>query len=508
MAPLSLDVKVLVVGAGAMGSGIAQVAARAGHHVYLYDARVDAAAAGRAAIERDLAALVAKGRLGEREAQATLARVEAVATLGAAREAGVAIEAVVEQLEVKQSIFLELEAQLAPTAILASNTSSLSITALGAPLARPTRLAGLHFFNPAPRMALVEVVSGLATDAAVAERLHATARNWGKIPVHARSTPGFIVNRVARPYYAEALRVLAEGAARPATLDAILREGCGFPMGPFELMDFIGHDVNFAVTRSVFDAYFGDRRFAPSLIQQELVAAGRLGRKSGQGFYSYAADAPRPAPQLEAAQAGEAALTVVGDLGVAVPLIGRLEAAGVAVRREPGQGGGGWLQIGAARLALADGRPATRRAVEEGCPNLVLFDLCLDYATTPRIALAHADSCGRGAYRAVVGTLQRAGLLVTGIDDVAGMLALRTVAMLANEAADAQLQGVASAADIDAAMRHGTNYPRGPLAWADQLGAAFVARVLGHLKEHYGEECYRVSPLLQRKTWNGETFHE
>jgi len=508
VAALASDVKVLVVGAGAMGAGIAQVAARAGHHVYLYDARAEAAERGRAGIERELASLVVKGRLAEAEAAAAVARVVPVAALADARDAGLAIEAVVEDLGVKQALFGELEGLLAEDAILASNTSSLSITALAAPLARPQRVAGLHFFNPAPRMKLVEIVSGLATDSAIAERLVATAKAWGKVPVRAKSTPGFIVNRVARPYYAEALRVLAENAAAPATIDAVLREGCGFPMGPFELMDLIGHDVNFAVTRSVFDAYYGDRRFTPSLIQQELVLAGRLGRKSGRGFYDYAEGAERPAAQAEEPHAAKAEITVVGDLGVASALIGRLEAAGVEVRREESEGGRGWIEIGEARLALSDGRTATRRAVAEGVPNLVLFDLCLDYAATPRIALARADFCGRGAWGAVVGTLQRAGLTVTRVDDVAGLVALRTVAMLANEAADALLAGVASAADIDAAMRHGTNYPKGPLAWADALGPAFVATVLAHLAEHYGEERYRVSPLITRKTWNGESFHE
>ena len=187
-----------------------------------------------------------------------------VTKLSDARDAGLAIEAIVEKLETKQELFAQLEALLGEDAILASNTSSLSITAMAAPLARPERLLGLHFFNPAPRMKLVEIVSGLATDKALADCLHATATAWGKVAVHARSTPGFIVNRVARPYYAEAQRVLAEGAATPATLDALLREGCGFPMGPFELMDLIGHDVNYAVTCSVFDACFGDKRFTPA----------------------------------------------------------------------------------------------------------------------------------------------------------------------------------------------------------------------------------------------------
>ena len=507
MAALGTDTRVLVVGAGAMGAGIAHVAALAGHRVYLYDSRAEAIDKGLAGIAKDLDFLVAKGRLAAAARDAVLGRLQPITELAAAADAGLAIEAIVEKLEVKRQLFLQLEGLLDAGAILATNTSSLSITAMGAPLARPERLAGLHFFNPAARMKLVEIVSGLATDAAVADTLFATAQAWGKVAVHAKSTPGFIVNRVARPYYAEALRVLAENAAAPATIDAALREACGFPMGPFELMDLIGHDVNFAVTKSVFDAYFGDRRFTPSLIQHELVLAGRLGRKSGRGFYDYAEGAARPAPATEAAQHGEAAVDLVGEPGVAEPLIERLAAAGTVVRPRPGEGGA-WLEIAGARLALSDGRSATRRAAEEGCPELVLFDLCLDYARTPRIVLARADQCGEAAWQAVVGTLQRAGLAVSRIDDVAGLVGLRTVAMLANEGADAVLAGIGSAADIDAAMRHGTNYPQGPLAWADRLGLGFVARVLANLREHYGEERYRVSPLIQRKSYNGETFHE
>lgn len=509
MRALSKDVKVLVIGAGAMGSGIAHVVARAGHTVYLYDGRAEAIEAGRAAIARDLSFVVGKGKLDQADADAILARVVPVAVLDAARDAGLAIEAIVEDMDVKKKLFAELEKLLSEDAILASNTSSLSITAMAAKLKRPQRLTGLHFFNPAPRMALLEVIAGLGTDRKVLDCLVATAKAWGKIPVRARSTPGFIVNRVARPYYAEAWRVLAEHAAEPSTVDAILREGCGFAMGPFELMDFIGHDVNLAVTQSVFDANFADRRFVPSLMQQELVSAGRLGRKTGRGMYKYGEGAENALPHTEAARSGEKKISVVGDIGAAAELIARLERAGVEVRREARRAGRGYLQIGTARVALSDGRTATRRAVEEHSPNLVLMDLCLDYATTTRITLTRADQCGKGALRTVAGTLQKAGLDVTIIDDIAGMVALRTVAMLANEAADVVLQGIASAADVDIGMTHGTNYPKGgPLAWADQLGADFISEVLNHLKVHYSEERYRVSPLIQRKALNGELLRD
>lgn len=493
---LDKRVTVLVIGAGAMGSGIAQVAAAAGHPVVLHDARAGAAAAGREAIGRELQAAVRKGRMTDADAAATLARVRPAASLADGAGAGLAIEAIVEDLAVKQALFAELEALLPADAILATNTSSLSITRLGAALARPGRLAGMHFFNPATRMKLVEVVSGLATDPAVAACLHATAAAWGKVPVHAKSTPGFIVNRVARPFYAEALRVLDEQAGDPATLDALMREAGGFPMGPFELMDLIGHDVNFAVTRSVFEAYFGDPRFTPSLIQQELVAAGRLGRKSGRGFFAYGEGAARPQPAVLAACGAPSSLVFVDDGGPAAVLARRIEAAGIRIARcAPGAP----LPRDGVVLALSDGRTATARAVDEGVRDLVLFDLALDYATTPRLAVAAADTCVPPALDAAVGALQAAGIAVSRLDDVAGLLVLRTVAMLANEGADAVRQGVASASDVDAAMRMGTNYPRGPLAWAEAVGVARVVALLGHLGAHYGEDRYRTSPWLKRR---------
>jgi 3-hydroxybutyryl-CoA dehydrogenase len=493
---LPLTTRVLVIGAGAMGSGIAHVAARAGHTVYLYDMSAEAVARGRAGIEKDLRFLVSKSKLSEADCAATLERVLPVTNLADARDAGLAIEAIVERLDVKQALFKQLEEALPADAILATNTSSLSITAMAAPLARPQNVAGLHFFNPAPRMALVEIVAGLATDPAIADTLYATAKAWGKVPVHAKSTPGFIVNRVARPYYAEALRVLGEQAASPATLDALLRDGARFPMGPFELMDMIGHDVNFAVTRSVFDAYFGDKRFTPSLIQQDLVLAGRLGRKSGQGFYAYGDAAAKPQPDVLPTQPAPTEVIVEGELGPAKALIPRLEAAGIPVERQYGDG---QLRIGNAVLALSDGRPATIRAAAEETPNLVLFDLAFDYATTPRLAVAKADQCSDDAFNAAVGVLQAAGIAVSQLDDVAGLIVLRTVVMLANEGADAVTQGVASAADVDAAMQNGTNYPKGPLAWAQHIGFAHVVQVQENLRAHYGEERYRLSPWLRRQ---------
>lgn len=498
-----------VIGAGTMGAGIAQVAARAGHRVRLFDADAKAVERGRAGIEKELRGLVARGKLDAGECERTLARIAPAAALAELADCALVIEAIIEDLEVKQKLFRTLEGIVRADALLATNTSSLSITAIGAALAQPQRLVGMHFFNPAPRMRLVEIVSGVQTDPQVAERVAATAQRWGKHTVFARSTPGFIVNRLARPFYAEAWRAYTESVADCATLDAIVRDCGGFPMGPFELMDLIGHDVNLAVTRSVFDSTFGDRRYAPALAQVELVRAGRLGRKSGQGIYDYRDGAAKPEPQVEPGADPVARIVAVGSLGLATPIITRLEAAGIDVVRVQGQAGAaGWLEIGPARLMLSDGRPATRRAVEDGHRHLVLFDLALDYATTPRLGLAPADPCGAAAFRTVCATLTRAGFACSRLDDAAGLIVLRIIAALVNEASDAVAYGICTADAIDDAMRHGVNYPRGPMAWAEAVGLDFFARVLANLREHYGEERYRTSVLIQRRGWTQRGFRE
>jgi 3-hydroxybutyryl-CoA dehydrogenase len=369
----------------------------------------------------------------------------------------------------------------------------------------------MHFFNPPARMKLVEVVSGVETSPDVARTVFATAEGWGKKAATAKCTPGFIVNRIARPFYGEAWMVLSENAADAATLDAIVRDCGGFPMGPFELMDLIGHDVNLKVTQSVFEATFGDRRYVPSLGQQELVRAGRLGRKSGRGIYDFRDGAPKAKPKVEEGSDPARRVVAVGSLGLATPIITRLERAGIDVVRVQGTGvaaTAGWLEIGSARLMMSDGRPATRRAAEDGHEHLVLFDLALDYATTPRLGLATADQCGEAAFRTVCATLTKAGFACSRMDDVAGMIVLRIIAMLVNEAADAVAYGICTADAIDDAMRYGVNYPRGPMAWAESVGLDFFARVLAHLREHYGGERYRTSVLIQRRGWTRSGFRD
>lgn len=505
MTALNINARIAVIGAGAMGAGIAQVAAQAGYPVLLLDNRPGAAAQAIDGIDRQLGKRVEKGKLAAEERTATIQRLQAVEAIEALADCELIIEAIVENLEVKRALFRQLEGICGERCILASNTSSLSITSIAAQLDHPQRLLGLHFFNPAPVMALVEIVSGLASDPALAECLYDTAKAWGKKPVHTRSTPGFIVNRVARPFYAESLRLLQEDAADCATLDALMREAGGFAMGAFELTDLIGHDVNYAVTCSVFDAYYGDTRFLPSLIQKELVEAGRLGRKTGQGFYHYAENASRPQPASVSSDHLVETCVVEGDLGIANGLIARLRESQIEVIQRDGQG---LLKVGDAVLALSDGRMACQRAREDGLRNLILLDLAFDYSKASRIAISCSAGITPAALEQSVALLQRAGFTVSQLSDSPALAVLRTVAMLANEAADAVLQGVACAADIDLAMRAGVNYPQGPLAWADAVGLSHILKVLENLQASYGEQRYRPSLLLRRRVAEGRTFHD
>jgi 3-hydroxybutyryl-CoA dehydrogenase len=480
---------VAVVGAGTMGAGIAQVAAVAGHPVTVYDVVEGAAGRAVAAVRDRVARLVAKGRL---DLDPSSLQLTAAADLGELARARCVIEAVAEDLAVKQALFADLEKVIAPDCVLATNTSSLSPTAIAAGLSHPGRLVGLHFFNPAPVMRLVEVVSGLATDPAVAAAVTRLAGDWGKQVVQASATPGFIVNRVARPFYAEALRLAEERAASPATIDAVLTRAGGFRMGPFALMDLVGQDVNEAVTRSVWTAFGYDPRFAPSLLQRSMVEAGWLGRKTGRGWFRYGDDAAPPEPDVAPARPAPAYVTEHGESPLRV-LLGR---SGVEVR--PGTDANGAVALpGGARLARCDGRPATALAAGWGQP-VVVVDRTLDDATAEGIAIAASDGCPAAAVVDATGLLQAAGLTVYVIDDAPGLVVTRTVTMLVNGAVDAWHKGVASASDIDTAMRLGTNYPLGPLAWGQRWGPATVLAVLDAMHAWYGEDRYRPSARLRR----------
>ena len=495
-----------VIGAGTMGAGIAQVAALAGCRVKLFDAREGAAAAAIVKNGETFTVIASKGKITNEAATAAALCMSASPDLADFHDCDVVIEAIIEELSAKQALFRSLEAICGPATVMASNTSSISITAIAAGLALPQNVVGMHFFNPAPIMQLVEVVSGQLTSADVAARVEACVREWKKTPVHCKSTPGFIVNRVARPYYGEALRVLESGGADVATIDLVLREVGGFKLGAFELLDLIGLDVNLMVTKSVWNAYYQDSRFRPSLTQEEMVAGGLLGRKSGRGFYSYPAEAP--APPASALGPVPTMVQYLLESDALDPLMERIKASGIKLqaRKEDDPLGAGMFRVGNATLCLNDGRSATQLAYEEELTNVVTLDLCRNFATAKRVALARGEETSTAALADAVGLFRALGIEVSIINDVPGMIVARTLAMLANEAADAVLQGVADAAGVDTAMQLGVGHPEGPLATADRIGLTLINAILVNLHGHTGDDRYRQSLLLQRKVWSDGSF--
>ncbi|MFI9050489.1 3-hydroxyacyl-CoA dehydrogenase [Streptomyces sp. NPDC053427] len=489
---------VAVVGTGTMGQGIAQVALVAGHRVRLYDTAPERARQAAEAIGRRLDRLSEKGRIAPQERDAARARLSPAASLAELADAALVVEAILEQLPAKQELFTALEDIVAADCLLATNTSSLSVTAVAGPLRHPGRVVGLHFFNPAPLLPLVEVVSGFATDETAVTTAYDTAAAWGKTPVRCADTPGFIVNRIARPFYAEALRAYEERVADPATIDALLRDGTGFRMGPFELTDLIGQDVNEAVTHSVWTSFFQDPKFAPSLAQRRLVEAGLHGRKSGRGWFDYAEGARHPEPQTAASCPAPQAVGLHAQLpGPAAVLCELVEEAGIKITRDgtPGESAGFLRLPGGARLALTDGTAATG-AAHDRC---IRFDLSLDYRVATRIALAASQGASAADLAEAVGLFQALGKEVSVIQDVPGMIVARTLAMIVDFAVDAAARNVATPDAIDTAMRLGVNYPGGPMEWAERLGARWVWDLLDSMYHHNAGGRYAPSWALRRR---------
>ncbi|MFE9836166.1 3-hydroxyacyl-CoA dehydrogenase [Streptomyces sp. NPDC005551] len=488
MTALDLSSPVAVVGSGTMGQGIAQVALVAGRPVRLYDAAPGRAEEAARAIGSRLDRLVEKDRLSAADRDAARARLRPAHSLGELADCVLVVEAVLERLDVKQQLFRDLEDVVGDDALLATNTSSLSVTAIGGALRNPGRFVGLHFFNPAPLLPLVEVVSGFATDVTSATRAYETARAWGKTPVACADTPGFIVNRIARPFYAEAFAVYESQAADPATIDAVLRESGGFRMGAFELTDLIGQDVNESVTHSVWQAFFQDVRFTPSLAQRRLVESGRHGRKAGHGWYDYADGAERPEPHTAEKARPPAYVTVEGDLGPARELVALIREAGIQVREEEEDHGTRLLLPSGGQLALADGQTSVEFR------DVVYFDLALDYRRATRIALSAAQDTASQTLSEATGLFQALGKDVSVIGDAPGMIVARTVARIIDLAHDAVAKGVATEEDIDTAMRLGVNYPLGPFEWSRKLGRTWAHDLLEEL--HLREPSGRYAPSL------------
>ncbi|EAQ64147.1 3-hydroxybutyryl-CoA dehydrogenase [Marinomonas sp. MED121] len=537
-ASLKPDAHIGVVGAGAMGAGIAQVASQAGHKVFLYDQNEEASFRAKESISLLLNKKVAKGTITREHYDTCIANIIPLHSLDELKSADLIIEAIVETLEIKQSLFRALELICKPECILASNTSSISITAIASCLKYPERFLGLHFFNPAPVMPLVEVISGLASDQLIAKQLYDTCLLWGKTPVKTKSTPGFIVNRVARPFYAEALRIYEEQGAGIQQIDRLMKTAGQFRMGPFELMDLIGHDVNYAVTLSVFNAYYQDPKFKPSLTQKSLVEAGFLGKKAARGFYTYddsgqklntasnfselgneklcvlnASDSYKTSSQVEllpvSNRGGHSQPNVKNQPAHPLKrLITRFNKIGLISESQlQNEIPFTYLKYGEAVVALTDGRTATERSALEAIDNLILIDMAFDFEQVTSLGMSVSAFSSNQAIQDAMTLFKLIEIDLIALEDIPGLIVMRTLAMLTNEAAQTCMQGIASAKDIDIAMCYGVNYPQGPLAWGQRVGVDYVFQVLSHLQAHYGEERYRASSLIKRLSLTGETFY-
>jgi 3-hydroxybutyryl-CoA dehydrogenase len=462
--------RIAVCGAGAMGSGIAQVAAQAGASVLVFDVLPQALESSRQRIQGSLNALVERGRMAAAEADEVRSRIDWVSALDDLDDREIVIEAVIEDMAIKADLFARLEAVVAPDAILASNTSSLPISRLARELTHPERFVGMHFFNPATAMKLVEVIAGAATSPDVIKHVVQTAKAWGKIAIEVADVPGFIVNRVARPYYSEGFTALTEGAAKAEEIDALFR-AAGFRMGPLELTDLIGQDVNFAVARSVFDGYFGRTRFVPQLRQAALVDAGWLGRKSGRGVYDYSTGVPPISSDIS---------------GLAVTA--KHQEAAEALTANPHD----FVDCDGVMLGLTCGATARAESRRFGRP-VALYD----WTAPGNDGLTGFTVSHEEAVPVAVGVLAAQGRAGCRIADRPGLIVARTLAQIANAAADAALEQVADEAGIDGALRYGANYPFGPFAWADGLGRAALVELLDAIAAESGAAIYHPSAYLR-----------
>lgn len=507
-----------VVGAGAMGAGIAQVAAQAGLQVLLYDIGPGPLENGLRRIRTGLDRMVERGKLGATDRDAMVNRIATTSSLADFGEVRFVIEAVPEILDLKRQIFAELDRVCPAGAILATNTSSLSVTEVGAATGRPASVVGMHFFNPVPAMKLVEVVRGARTGPQAVERTTELARLLGKTPVQAKDTPGFIVNRIARPFPGEALRLLGENVATVQQIDRIARLAGGFRMGPFELMDLVGMDVNFAVNRSVFEQYFYDPRFRPHPLQAQMVKANLLGRKTGEGWYQYRdgelVDGPegarfygQPGPLLSGpvyVEGDNAMAELVRQAGYEVT--SDSEEAAIVVCRTSLR----LDDVSKSALVLVETSSctATSHAADLPSPGRVV-----GYGGIPSVAERHLVEVAPGlrtspeALEQACAFFHSLGRDTEVVQDSFGVVAPRLIACLVNEAAYALMEGIATAADIDTAMKLGVNYPLGPLEWADRIGLHPVLEILHYLHEHTGDDRYRPCPLLRKLVQARLPFH-
>lgn len=486
-----------VVGVGLMGRGIAQIAAQGGVRVFLFDSRTGGAQEAREAIATTLTSLAAKGKIGADAAQAATDCLNVAGALEDLSACTIVVEAIVEILEVKQDLFRKLEGLVRPDCILATNTSSLSVTTIAAACTKPERVAGFHFFSPVPLMKVVEIIPGQLTEDVVIEELTQLAERMGHAAVRASDTPGFVVNHAGRGFVTEGLRILGESIAPHAEIDRVLREAAGFRMGPFELMDMTGLDVSQPVMESIYNQYYQEPRFRPSPIARQRLAAGLLGRKTNRGFYRYEdgkkVDAAKQAVPLRTGRP----VWISAKDNEAFPEVRKI-LTGLEAEVEIG----GVASANAICLVLPIGKDATTAAADIGCDPTRTVALDPLYLAGRR-TLMTTPATGPEARDTAHALFAADTTPVSVIRDSAGFIAQRVVSSIVNIACDMAQQGVARPQDIETAVTRGLGYPLGPLSMGDRLGAERVVAILDGLFDCYRDPRYRASPWLRRRAQLG-----
>ncbi|MFD1437482.1 3-hydroxyacyl-CoA dehydrogenase [Acinetobacter sp. ANC 4282] len=485
-----------LIGTGVMGMGIAQIAAQAGVEVRLFDAKAGAAEAGLAKLKTMLEKLQAKGKFTEEVLNETLARFVVLDSIEQIAGVDMVVEAIIENLEIKQSLFKQIEAIVAPTTILATNTSSLSVTAIASNLEHQGRMAGFHFFNPVPLMKIVEVIAGLATEEQVVADLLELAQRMGHFGVRTKDTPGFIVNHAGRAYGTEALKALGEGVTSVSDIDRILRDGAGFRMGPFELFDLTALDVSHPVMESIFNQYYQEDRYRPHALTRQMLAGKKVGRKVGEGFYKY----------IDGKKTNEAPVQ-------AVPSVNHFNAVWIAADHEQDasvlrdyireQG----LVLDSADVPAVDsliilatyGEDTTTAALRLGvdAAHVVSIDMLTDFAK--HRTLMSSIVTAKHYIDQAHAIFTKDGQGVTVIAESVGFIAQRVLAMVVNLACDIAQQQIATASDIDKAVKLGLGYPHGPISWGDVLGGDRILLILERIYANTGDQRYRPSPWLKRR---------
>lgn len=482
-----------IVGAGLMGRGIAQIAAQGGIQVLLYDAQTCTAQTAYESLESTFNTLMSKQKISAHEAQQSLERIQPVPQLEDLAPCHIVIEAIIENLEIKQSVFQQLEQLVSDNCLLATNTSSLSVTAIAAKCQHPGRVGGFHFFSPVPLMKVVEVIQGLLTEAWVTDTLTQLATRMGHTPVQAKDTPGFIVNHAGRGYGTEALRIVDESITNTATIDNVLCQAGGFRMGPFELLDLTGLDVSHPAMESIYHQYYQEPRFRPSPITKQRLDAGLLGRKTGKGFYSYHPSATRVTPSPPSLVSNPSPIWISPrHTAAAANVAALLTAQGATIEQ------GATPSELAICIVFPIGDDATTTVLNEGLDpkrSFALDPLFLEgHRTVMRTPLSNEEAANTlWAYLAADGTP------VSIINDSPGFIMQRVVAMIVNISCDIAQKGIASPHDIDKAVTLGLAYPTGPLALGDKLGAATVLAILDGMYNAYRDPRYRPSPWLSRR---------